>query len=435
MSLFRLMFLLMGLGSALAGCSGAPGAGTVADRPDGVVKAGTLTFEVWLEAFRAEALATGILPYTLDLAFADVAPNPDVLERDRRQPELTRPIWSYLAGAVDEGRVARGRRMLERHGAALAVAGRGYGVPPEIIVAIWGMETDYGTFFGGFDVVEALSTLAYDGRRADFARSELLAALRILQNGDVAAGGLAGSWAGAMGHTQFMPTTYLNRAIDADGDGRRDIWGSLPDVFASTANYLAEAGWRGGEPTVEEIALPADFDWELAEVDIRVPTIERRLVEWRTLGIRYADGGALPATERRATVLLPAGNAGPAFLVGANFRALLDYNNATSYALSVAHLAGRLAGDGPFLAAWPVDEPSLTHDDGIELQRLLDELGYAPGPIDGIVGPMTRASVRLFQRDAGRPPDGFPTVALLDQLRRTHALVSGQGGASGTEPL
>ena len=384
------------------------------------------TFEAWKASFRTDAIDAGILPGVVDLAFADVALNESVLQADRRQPELTQTVWAYLNGAVSEARIVHGRRRLTAQRALLDRIERQFGVPSEILVAIWGMETDYGATFGGFDVIEALATLAYDSRREEFATRELLAALEILQNGDIALGGLEGSWAGAMGHTQFIPSTYLTRAIDQDGDGRRDIWGSLPDVFASTANYLVEAGWRPGEPWGEEVVLPADFDWRLADLDARRADTARPMVVWRAMGIRRLDGSLPGPSDRLAALLLPAGHAGPAFLVQANFRAILDYNNSTKYALAVGHLSDRLAGLGPIRGAWPVDEPAFSRAENFELQQLLADLGYRTGPIDGIVGPLTRTAVRGFQRDVGRPADGFPTQALMDQIRRTHAVLRRQ---------
>ena len=229
-----------------------------------------------------------------------------------------------------------------------------------------------------------------------------------------------------MGHTQFIPTTYLTRAIDQDGDGRRDIWDSLPDVFASTANYLVEAGWQRSEPWGEEVVLPDDFDWRLADLDARRADTARPMAVWRAMGIRHLDGSLPGPSDRLAALLLPAGHSGPAFLVQSNFRAILHYNNSTKYALAVGHLADRLAGDGPIRGTWPVDEPAFTRAEIMELQQLLADLGYETGPIDGIVGPMTRTAVRGFQRDVGRPADGFPTQALIDQIRSTHAVLRRQ---------
>lgn len=419
---------------ALAACQSAPVPEHPAPPPAAESPSFFASFDGWLAAFRAEAMAAGIDPTILDLALTDIRPNERVLEHDRRQPELTLAVWDYLSGAVSESRIARGRRQLAANAPLLHAIERQYGVPREILVAIWGMETDYGASFGGFEVVEALATLAYDSRRRDFAHRELLAALTILQNGDAAAGGLNGSWAGAMGHTQFIPTTYLTRAVDYDGDGRRDIWTSLPDVFASTANYLVQAGWQRGEPWGEEVSLPADFDWRLAELDARRADNARPMAVWQAMGIRRIGGGDLGPEDKLAALLLPAGHSGPAFLVESNFRAILHYNNSTKYALAVAHLADRLAGRGEFAGSWPVGEPVLSRADHMELQRLLTALGYDAGPVDGIVGPITRSAVRGFQRDVGQPADGFPTLALLDQVRRTHEVLRRQGKPVAVQP-
>lgn len=421
----RWMQLGMQLGMPLAGLLTLVACQT-AEQPPIAAVAEPANFDAWKASFRDDAIEQGILPGVVDLAFTDVQLNETVLNLDRRQPELTQTVWTYLGGAVSESRIVRGRRQLSAHRALLSGVEREYGVPQEILAAIWGMETDYGATFGGFDVVEALATLAYDSRREAFARRELIAALTILQNGDTALGGLEGSWAGAMGHTQFIPTTYLTRAIDQDGDGRRDIWNSLPDVFASTANYLVEAGWRRGEPWGEEVVLPADFDWRLADLDARRADTARPMTVWRAMGIRRMDGSLPGPGDRLAALLLPAGHSGPAFLVQSNFRAILQYNNSTKYALAVGHLADRLTGGGPIRGAWPLDEPAFTRAESIELQQMLADLGYEVGPIDGIVGPMTRTAVRGFQRDVGRPADGFPTQALIEQIRRTREVLGRQ---------
>ncbi|MEE8272464.1 MAG: lytic murein transglycosylase [Alphaproteobacteria bacterium] len=381
-------------------------------------------FAVWLAEFRAEAARRGISPATLDAALTAVMLDDEVIARDRHQPELTRPIWDYLEAAVSDFRIARGRTMLVRHADVLRRVDRRYGVPPELIVAIWGVETDFGHFLGGFDTVGSLATLAYDSRRSSYARRELFAALQILDNGDAAPGELTGSWAGAMGHTQFVPTTFLNWAVDFDGDGRRNIWTSRTDALASTANYLTAYGWRRGRTWGEEVRLPATFDWHLAELNVSRSAAGRPLSEWRALGVLRIDGGALARSADTASLLLPAGHDGPAFLVNANFRAILAYNNSTSYALAVALLSDRLARRTPVVAGWPASEPPLSRAEKLELQRLLTDRGYELGQIDGIVGPFTRASVRRFQQEVGRPADGFPTYALLQQLRQMSAVVA-----------
>ena len=278
-------------------------------------------FHAWVQAFAQEALAAGIRPQTLEATLGHAQWQPRVVELDRAQPEFTRPPWAYLDSAVSPQRVAQGREQLRAHAAALDAAAKQHGVPASVITAIWGMESNYGRNFGSFRTVDALATLAYDGRRRDWARGELLAALRIVDQGDIAADAMIGSWAGAMGHTQFLPSVFLAHAVDADGDGRRDIWGSVPDVAASTANFLRHSGWQtgehGGEPWGVEVLLPPGFDYARAEL-----TVRQDGAAWAAEGVRGVDGGPLPALQG-ASVLTPAGARGPAVLVGPNFRALL----------------------------------------------------------------------------------------------------------------
>ena len=372
----------------------------------------TQSFEAWLADLRTEALAAGISAATFDLAFAGVQPNPQVSALDLDQPEFERPIWQYLDAAVSEARVATGRERLAAQRAILERVGGRYGVEPRIIVAIWGLESGYGANVGNNDVIRSLATLAYQGRRRGTFRAFLLQALQILESGEIARDRMIGSWAGAMGQTQFMPAAYLEYAVDHDGDGRRDLWASLPDVFASTANYLSRHGWRTGEIWGLEVALPEGFDYALAE-----PTLRRSVEEWQALGVRSADGGSLPPTAGGASVLLPAGHRGPAFMVFDNFRVILRYNNATSYALAVGHLADRIDGRPAIRAGWPRGDRPLNRDDRIDLQSRLNDLGYDTGGIDGIVGPNTRAALRAYQRDQGLPADGYPTRQILQRLR------------------
>lgn len=364
-------------------------------------------FEQWRNEFRRYAAAQGISESTLATALDSVRYRERVIELDRYQPEFVRPIWEYLDTAASDTRVNAGREKLDAHRQTALEMQQRYGVPSEIIVAIWGIESNYGSNFGDFSTLEALATLAYDGRRRDFARGELLAALRIIDQGDIAAEQMKGSWAGAMGHTQFIPSSFEAYAVDGDNNGRRDIWGSIPDVMASTANYLARAGWQEGEPWGVELALPASFDYSQTE--------RRSSAEWASQGVRALQG-ELPNFES-AAIVIPAGAEGPAFLVGANFRAILRYNNATSYALAVATLADKIAGREGIRQAWPRGQTPLTRDDVKELQRRLNEAGYSVGGADGVMGPNTRQGVRDFQRSQGLTPDGFATQALLERLR------------------
>ncbi|MBS0505836.1 MAG: lytic murein transglycosylase [Proteobacteria bacterium] len=368
-------------------------------------------FHAWLQAFAREALAAGISQHTVDATLARAQWLPRVVELDRAQPEFTRTPWAYLDSAVSPQRVAQGREQRRLYAAALDAAAARYGVPASIITAIWGMESNYGSNFGNFSAVDALATLAYEGRRRDWARGELLAALRIVDRGEMAADALVGSWAGAMGHTQFLPSVYLAYAVDADGDGRRDIWGSVPDVVASTANFLAHSGWVRGQPWGVEVRLPADFDYARAELDMRQDS-----EAWALEGVRAVDGQPLPPLPD-ASILTPAGARGPAILVGPNFRALLRYNNSVNYALAVGLLARQIDGGAGLAAPWPRELPALSRGEIKALQQTLNERGFGAGAADGVLGPATRAGVRRLQQSLGLPADGFATRELLQQLR------------------
>ncbi|SDO15407.1 lytic murein transglycosylase [Halomonas shengliensis] len=370
------------------------------------------SFDAWLSRFRREARAEGISAATLERALASLRYRPRVIELDRSQPEFVRPIWQYLDSAVSARRVTSGRQRLAEHRDTARRMEARYGVPAEVIVAIWGIESNYGGNFGDFSTLEALATLAYDGRRRDFARGELLAALRIIEAGDIAPERMLGSWAGAMGHTQFIPSSFAAYAVDGDGDGRRDIWGSIPDVMASTANYLARAGWQEGQPWGVEVTLPEGFDYAQTELSHRRPARE-----WAALGVRPVGGGTLPAFDA-AAVITPAGAAGPAFLVGPNFRAILRYNNATSYALAVGSLADEIAGREGIVGGWPRDEQPLARTQVREMQRELNARGFEVGTPDGILGPNTRRGLREYQAAIGEVPDGFATRRLLERLTR-----------------
>lgn len=365
------------------------------------------SFQQWLQNFRRHAASEGISEATLRNALDGVRYRERVIELDRFQPEFVRPIWEYLDTAVSSTRISNGREKLADHRDTATEMQQRFGVPAEIIVAIWGIESNYGSNFGDFSTLEALATLAYDGRRRDFARGELLAALRIIDQGDIAADQMKGSWAGAMGHTQFIPSSFEAYAVDGDGNGQRDIWGSIPDVMASTANYLARAGWQTGQPWGAEVRLPEGFDYAQTE---RLSS-----AEWRQQGVQ-AIQGELPNFDS-AAIVVPAGANGPAFLVGPNFRAILRYNNATSYALAVAKLGDAIAGRSGIEQSWPRDQATLTRDDVQELQRRLNQAGYSVGGADGVMGPNTRQGLRNFQRDQGLIPDGFATQVLLEQLR------------------
>jgi len=368
-------------------------------------------FAAWREGFRARALAAGVPSATFEAAFAGVTVNKTVLERDAFQPEFVRPIWEYLDSAVSATRIANGRdNLASKRGTLAGIADR-YGVDPEVVVAIWGLESAYGTYTGDIPVVEALATLAYEGRRRDFGEEQLLAALRILAAGDVSPNRMRGSWAGAMGHTQFIPTSFLQYAVDHDGDGRRDLWSDdALDALASTANYLSRFGWERGAPAAVEVRLPRGFDVALADGRARPGA------DWAARGVRAAVGGT-PPPAAEAELILPAGANGPAFLTYRNFDVIKRYNNATSYALAVVLLSDELAGREGLQAAWPRSERPLSRSETEEMQRRLTGLGFDTQGVDGIIGPATRSAVRGFQSSRGLPADGFASAALLARLR------------------
>jgi len=424
----------LGLGS-IAGCAAPPAPPPVAAAPTppatpsvapaaGVPTAAATTqvgtdeasaahvasFGSWLGGFAERARAAGIGKATIQEVLLRARWQPEVVRLDRAQPEFTRTPWNYLDNAVSPLRVQQGRSQYQRNAKALQGAGMRYGVEPGVLVAIWGMESNYGRNFGSFSTVDALATLAFDGRRRTWAEHELLAALTILDQGGIAPERLQGSWAGAMGHTQFLPSVYLAYAVDADGDGRADIWASVPDVAASTANYLASSGWQGGQPVITEVRLPAGFDYARAEL-----AVHQSSAKWGDEGVRSQDGTPLPALDD-ASIIAPAGAHGPAILVGANFRALLRYNNSVNYALAVALLARRIEGASGLSAAWPRDEEPLSRSQIRAMQEALNAQGLQAGTADGVMGPATRAAVRRYQRGQGLQADGFATRQLFEKI-------------------
>lgn len=371
----------------------------------------TESFEDWLAGFRQNALSRGVSATTLDRAFDGVAPIERILELDRSQPEFTRTFWTYLRNGVSDKRIARGRDLLVTHRALFDRLYRKYGVQPRFLVSFWGLETNYGDYTGGFPVISALATLAHDPRRREFFTAELLDALSILDGGHIALERMKGSWAGAMGQTQFMPSTFVRYAVDGDGDGRKDIWDSLPDVMESAANYLSQIGWKGDQTWGREVRLPEGFDLNLAGQKTRRP-----LADWQSLGVRRANGRDLPKADMEGSIVLPAGYRGPAFLVYGNFQAIQIWNRSVLYALTVGHLSDRLKGQGPLKAKRPADDKPLSRAEVIRMQTALASLGHDVGKPDGIVGSRTRAAIRAYQRAANLPPDGYPTADLVQKL-------------------
>ena len=407
--------------AAVAGCAVAPAtaptlaapatAGASPARSESGEAAHDPKFARWVAEFSTYARGAGIDEATLHTAFDNVRLLPRVIALDQAQPEFTRTAWDYLDNAVSPQRITRGQdKLLQLRPQTDALAGR-YGVPTGILVAIWGMESNYGSYTGDIPTIDALATLGFEGRREAWARGQLLAALKILQNHDVDRAQMIGSWAGAMGQTQFLPSNFLAYAVDADGDGRRDIWGSIPDVMASTANFLASSGWQAGQPWGLEVVLPPGFDPARADDGVR-----QSASAWTQEGVQAVDRTPLPALADSA-IVLPAGARGPAFLVGANFSTILRYNNSTSYALAVGLLAQQLNGGPGVQARWPRELQALARSELLALQAALNARGFDSGTPDGMMGPATRDGIRNFQRSLGLPADGYPTADLLQRLQ------------------
>ena len=369
------------------------------------------TLNEWLAAFRPRALAEGISADTLEGALTGLSLRQDVLEKERNQAEFTRTIWDYLDRAVSAERIAAGQAALQRHKVVLDKIEARYSVDRQVVVAIWGLESNFGAVRGDIPTVAALATLAATNRRGAYFESELLAALRILQAGDVTVAGLKGSWAGAMGHTQFMPSNHLTLAVDFDGDGLRNIWGDDPsDALASTAAYLARWGWQKGQPWGVEIVLPQGFDHGLTSQGV-----QKSVADWQALGVTKAGGGALPDLSK-SWLLLPAGARGAAFLICPNFHVIEHYNRAHAYVLAVGHLADRLIGGAAIQTPWPRDLRALTRDEVVDLQQRLTHSGFDTGGADGRIGPRTQSAICAYQTAMGLVADGFASSELLFHL-------------------
>jgi len=371
-------------------------------------------FQRWVKSFRSQALTKGISARTFDRAFRGVRLNERVVKLDRKQAEFSRQIWDYLDTATSPKRVSNGQANFNTQSRILKKIERKYKVDAEVIVSIWGLESSYGQRMGDINIIEALATLAYDGRREKFGRQQLMEALRIIQRGDITPNKMMGSWAGAMGHTQFIPTSYQAYAQDFTGDGKRDVWDTSnpSDALASTANYLAKFGWKQGQPWGIEVKLPAGFNYGNASLKVKATP-----ARWTQLGVRTINGGKIP-NHGEGSVFLPAGADGPAFVVFKNFFVIKRYNNANSYAMAVGHLADRIAGKGPFVREWPRGPGALKLAEKMEVQKLLNKLGYDVGEPDGIIGPNTIDAVSKFQTSLGLIPDGKANEELLLKLRR-----------------
>lgn len=373
-------------------------------------------FDAWLASYRSKALAAGLAPGLLDRELSGLTPNPKIASLDSKQPEFSKPVSDYIKGVISTDRVAKGQAFYNQLTFLPAMEQR-YGVPREIVLGVWAMESAFGQMQGDMDVVRSLATLAWAGRRRDWAEGELTSALRIISRGEAVRDVMKGSWAGAMGQTQFMPSVFLTTAVDGDGDGRRDIWGSTQDALFSTANYLARAGWTPGQDWAREVTLPAGFDYSVTEGPKNPPSW------WEALGVRPADGRPWAAADQNAPaqLLLPSGAGGPAFLAFPNHFVIRKYNNSLSYALGIGLLADAFAGRPGLVRPWPY-EPALSLGDRMTAQKALAKLGFDPGAPDGLIGANTRAQLRLWQKSRGLTADGYLTLGNIQQLAREAGL-------------
>jgi lytic murein transglycosylase len=371
---------------------------------------GGQSFSGWLAAFRDDAAAAGI-PAAVLSALDSVRLDERILRQDRGQPTLSQSFLDYAGRVVSAQRLSRGRALLDKYSSTLARVERDYGVPAPVVVAFWGLETDYGGFMGNAPLLTSLATLAYDCRRPEAFRSELIDALRILQHGDLHLSEMKGSWAGAVGHMQFTPSTYLKFAVDYDGDGRRDLVGSVPDALASAGRFIKSLGWRRGEPWLEEVRVADTVPWWESARAIQHP---RSM--WVAFGVSRVDGSALPSDDVKAALILPMGRLGPAFLAYENFGVFWEWNNSSNYSLAAAYLATRLAG-APRMQRGNAP-PILSAEEMREVQQRLNAMGLDAGTPDGRLGEITRAAVKRAQLQLGLPTDGYPTRELLQRLRR-----------------
>jgi len=390
-----------------------PRVATTAPVPEIRVAASNARFGLWVKAFRKRALKKGISAKVFDRAFSGVKYDASVIDKDRNQSEFTKQIWEYLDTATSETRVRNGKAALAKHRSLIKRIEKTYKVDAEVVLAIWGLESAYGERMGSRNIIGSLATLAYDSRRGKFFEAQLIGALSIIQSGDIRASQMTGSWAGAMGHTQFIPTSYLAFAQDLRGDGRRDIWEKNPaDALASTANYLAKHGWTYKQPWGLEVKLPKGFNYKLSG-----ERVKKSVAEWRKLGVTTIDGKKLP-NHGTSSILLPAGSKGAAFIIFSNFQVLERYNTADAYVIAVGHLGDRITGGKEIQAKWPRGEKALSFKQKKEMQRRLRRKGFKMEKIDGIVGPNTIAAIRGFQASVGVTPDGYATTDLLKLLKK-----------------
>lgn len=377
-------------------------------------------FQGCLANLRSQAIAAGVSGTTYDRYTQNLTPDYSVIDKLNYQPEFSTPIWDYLSGLVDEERVQLGKQKIAQYRDVLNRASQTYGVPAETIVAVWGVESNFGDISGKYPLLQALGTLSCEGRRQSYFRTEFFATMRILQSGDLSEEQLKGSWAGAFGHTQFMPSTYERLAVDFDGDGRRDLVSSTADALASTANFLKKAGWQTGMPWGFEVKIPQGMS-----IDGEGRRSKKSLSSWTAQGVTRIDGsplilGALSGSTP-AGLMAPAGENGPVFLVFKNFDAIYSYNAAESYGLAIAHLSDRLAGKGPFTATWPTDDAGTSRAERREIQQFLLNRGYDIGAVDGLIGDKTRIAIRQEQTRLGLNPTGRAGQQILRAFRQEQA--------------
>ena len=392
--------------SGEAGASGDPSMSAEA------IRAAAANFHGCLESLWPQAARHGVSRRAFETATASLTPDLRIMDLLDSQPEFTKAVWDYLDVLVTDARIAKGRELLTRYDKVFDAVERAYGVDRYVIAAIWGVETNYGTLAGDKPVLRSTATLACVGRRQRYFRDEFLDALEIVARGDISPDKLVGSWAGAFGPTQFMPSAYKRYAIDFDGDGRRDVISSVPDLIASTANNLKKDGWVTGETWGYEVVVPATFDFRLAGRSHAMS-----LAEWQRLGIARPHGLAFARPDEQAYLLVPAGIQGPGFLMLRNFHVIMRYNPAEAYALAIGHLADRLRGGGAFVQHWPRYERVLSRAERLQMQEELARHGFEVGEPDGRLGARTRDAIRDFQARIGRVPDGFASAGLLEQLR------------------
>ena len=368
------------------------------------------SFEDFLSNVRQIAIEQGVSKSTIDKAFFELSPNLDILEADGKQAEFSQNFWHYINKRVNQTRLNNGYDTLKQNTSLLNTVSQKYGVPDYILVSFLGLESNYGTYTGKLSLIQSLATLAFDPRRSDFFTRELVTLLKLIDKGKIPIDA-KGSWAGAMGAIQFMPSNVLTYGVDADKDGDIDLWNSKDDIYASAANFLKHLGWNKGEKWGREVTIPKNFDYRLTGLQNK-----KKVTEWGSLGIRQANGSALPNSSMEGSLIVPMGHRGPAFLVYQNFRVILDWNRSQLYALSVGYLADRIKGQGK-LRAKPLDEPLLSKEDILSIQETLNILGYDVGVADGVLGPKTRAATRQFQSDIGMVADGYVGYELLQKFQ------------------